>query len=58
MAGAPDIRPPADRETPPGRLPDTSEKTGAGYPVAVIWKFPVVPVVRVTWLALVIEGTS
>ena len=55
-AGVPDRTPSDDRVTPIGNVPDTTLKTGTGYPVATAVKDPAAPVVKVTLLSNVIAA--
>ena len=55
-AGVPDRTPSDDRVTPVGNVPDTTLKTGTGYPVATAVKDPAAPVVKVTLLSNVIAA--
>jgi hypothetical protein len=43
--------------TPPGRVP-LMERVGAGTPVAVTVKVPANPMLKVVWLALVMDGPA
>ena len=65
--GVPDKRPVDDKLMPEGKVDavhefepepvqEESVNEGAGYPVAVTWKLPALPIVKVVFLPLVIDG--
>ena len=52
----PDNRPLVERFRPAGSVPVVTLKVGAGYPVAVNWKLPLMPFGKLVALALVKAG--